>query len=88
MTACRRLARQNVQVDVEHGLEGGLAVVDDDVVAVGVQPGCRAALAMRWPMVTMAATVSGGVSVRSTVWHLGMTRVWPRVNGRTSRMAR
>ena len=32
------LPRQNVQMDVEHGLEGGLAVVDDDVVAVGVQP--------------------------------------------------
>ena len=32
-------ARQHVQVDVEHALERRLAVVDDDVVAVGVQPG-------------------------------------------------
>ncbi len=33
------LPRQHVQVDVEHALERRLAVVDDDVVAVGVQPG-------------------------------------------------
>ena len=31
------LARQHMQVDVEHGLERGLAVVDGDVVAVGAQ---------------------------------------------------
>src|SRR4029077_14217980 len=31
------LPRQNVQVDVQKGLEGGLAIVDDDVVAVGMQ---------------------------------------------------
>ena len=80
--------RHHVQVDVEHALERGLAVVDDDVVAVGVQPrlpGCpRDAL----PDGTMPATVSGGVSVRSTVWRFGTTRVWPRVNGRMSRIAR
>ena len=29
----------DVQVDVEHALKRGLAVVDGDVVAVGVQPG-------------------------------------------------
>src|SRR5258705_1779941 len=33
------LPRQNMQVDVEHRLERRLAVVDDDVVAVGVQAG-------------------------------------------------
>ncbi|CNM06085.1 Uncharacterised protein [Mycobacterium tuberculosis] len=48
----------------------------------------RAARAMRCPMVTMSASVSGGVSVRSTVCRLGITRVWPRVNGRMSRIAR
>src|SRR5829696_9064297 len=61
------LPRQNMQMDVQDGLEGGLAVVDDDVVAVGVQPrlagGPRDAMTMR----TRPETVSGGVSVRSTV---------------------
>ncbi|COY83053.1 hypothetical protein W079_01782 [Mycobacterium tuberculosis TB_RSA169] len=48
----------------------------------------RAARAMRWPMATMSANASGGVSVRSTVCRLGSTSVWPRVNGRMSRIAR
>ncbi|CPB06365.1 Uncharacterised protein [Mycobacterium tuberculosis] len=39
-------------------------------------------------MATMSANASGGVSVRSTVCRLGSTSVWPRVNGRMSRIAR
>jgi hypothetical protein len=48
----------------------------------------RAARAIRWPIVIISASVCGGVSVTSTVWRLGSTRVCPRVNGRMSRIAR
>jgi len=48
----------------------------------------RAALAIRCPTVAMPANVCGGVSVRSTECCLGITNVWPRVNGRMSRMAK
>ena len=55
----------------------------------GEQAGlARAALAMRCPIRTIPATVSAGVSVRSTVCFFGITRVWPRTIGRMSRMAR
>ena len=55
-----------MQVDVEHALERGLAVVDDDVVAVGVQLRLARRLGDALPDATKPASVSGGVSVRST----------------------
>src|SRR6202000_1413926 len=48
----------------------------------------RTARATRCPMVIMSASVSGGVSVTSTVCRLGITSVWPLVKGRISRIAR
>lgn len=48
----------------------------------------RAARAIRWPMIIMSAIVCAGVSVMSTVCRFGSTKVWPRVNGRMSRIAR
>ena len=81
------LARRDVQMNMEHALERGLAVVDDDVVAVGVQFGC-AGLPDALPDAGQVATVDGGVSVRSTVCFLGMTSVCPRTMGRMSRIAR
>ncbi len=46
----------------------------------------RAAWAIRCPIRTKSATVSAGVSVRSTVCFFGMTSVCPRTIGRMSRI--
>ena len=91
-----RLARMFVARGDEVGILSILPVVESsevDGLAVPVAildpgPVARAARAIRWPMVIICANVCGGVSVTSTVCRLGITRVWPRVNGRMSRIAR
>src|SRR5271156_4667373 len=64
-------AGQHVQVNVEHRLKAARPSLIPMFVA-SANTVARAARAIRWPMVTIWATVSGWGSVKSTGWRLGI----------------